>query len=212
MRLMHVDASPKGALSNSKMLSSYYVDLLKKHIPDLEIDYLDLSVDTPPHVTGDFAKATYTPASERTDAMKKILEYSDKLCARVLMSDLLVFAMPMYNFSMPSTFKAFIDNLVRTNLTYHFLPDGTTSGNLTRQKVIFITARGADLRPGLSPWADMDALTPALRAPFAFLGIENPDFVNAQPLQFSDQAGRDEALKRAYNELDNVAKEWISNL
>jgi len=212
MRLMHVDASPKSALSNSKMLSSYYVDLLKKHIPDLEIDYLDLSVDTPPHVTGDFAKATYTPASERTDAMKKILEYSDKLYARVLMSDLLVFAMPMYNFSMPSTFKAFIDNLVRTNLTYHFLPDGTTSGNLTRQKVIFITARGADLRPGLSPWADMDALTPALRAPFAFLGIENPDFVNAQPLQFSDQAGRDEALKRAYNELDNVAKEWISNL
>lgn len=211
MRLMHVDASPKRTLSNSKMLSAYYVDLLKKQIPDLDIDYLDLSVDTPPHVTGDFAKATYTLASDRTDAMKKILEYSDALCARVLMSDLLVFAMPMYNFSMPSTFKAFIDNLVRTNLTYNFMPDGTTTGNLTRQKVIFITTRGADLRPGLSPWADMDALTPALRAPFAFLGVENPYFVDAQPLQFSDQAGRDEALKRAYRELDNVAKEWTGS-
>lgn len=67
MRLMHVDSSPKGVKSNSRMLSAYYVDLLEKKIPNLVVDYLDLSVDTPPHVTGEFAKATYTPASERTD-------------------------------------------------------------------------------------------------------------------------------------------------
>lgn len=208
MRLMHVDASPKSSKSNSKMLSAYYVEQLKFKIPGLEIDYLDTSVDTPPHVSGDFAKATYTPASERTDSMKKVLEYSDKLCARVLMSDMLVFAMPMYNFSMPSTFKAFIDNLVRTNLTYNFNADGTTTGNLKRQKVIFITTRGADLRPGLSPWAEMDALTPALRSAFGFLGVENPVFVDAQPLQFSDQLAREEALKRAYCELDSIVEEW----
>ncbi len=212
MRLMHVDASPKSLRSNSKMLSAYFVDLLEQQIPELEIDYLDLSVDTPPHVSGDFAKATYTPAAERTEEMKKVLEYSDKLCARVLMSDMLVFAMPMYNFSMPSSFKAFIDNLVRTNLTYNFLADGTTTGNLTRQKVIFITSRGADLRPGLSPWSHMDALTPALRSPFAFLGVESPYFVDAQPLQFSDQVAREEALMRATNELQIVSNEWISQL
>lgn len=206
---MHVDSSPKGVKSNSRLLSAYYVDLLEKKIPNLVVDYLDLSVDTPPHVTGEFAKATYTPASERTDAMKKELEYSDALCARVLMSDILVFAMPMYNFSMPSTFKAFIDNLVRTNLTYNFNDDGTTSGNLSRKKVIFITTRGADLRPGLSPWSHLDALTPALRSPFYFLGVENPYFVDAQPLQFSDQEARDEALKRAFRDLDSVALEWL---
>lgn len=208
MRLMHVDASPKSSKSNSKMLSAYYVEQLKLKIPSLEVDYIDTSVDTPPHISGDFAKATYTPASERTDVMKKVLEYSDKLCARVLMSDMLVFAMPMYNFSMPSTFKAFIDNLVRTNLTYNFNADGTTTGNLKRQKVIFITTRGADLRRGLSPWAEMDALTPALRSAFGFLGVENPVFVDAQPLQFCDQLAREEALKRAYCELDSIVEEW----
>lgn len=207
---MHVDASPKGAISNSRALSAYFVELLKNKIPDLVVDYLDLAVDTPPHVTGEFAKATYTPAPDRTDEMKKVLAYSDSLCARVLTSDMLVFAMPMYNFSMPSTFKAFIDNLVRTNLTYHFNEDGTTGGNLTQQKVIFITTRGADLRPGLSPWSQMDALTPALRYPFAFLGVENPYFVDAQPLQFSDQSAREEALKRAHSELGLVVKEWTS--
>ncbi|MCB5183646.1 NAD(P)H-dependent oxidoreductase [Methylobacillus gramineus] len=212
MRLMHVDASPKSNLSNSKMLSAYFVASLKKQIPELVVDYLDLSVDTPPHVTGEFAKATYTPAEERTEVMKQTLEYSDHLCARVLMSDILVFAMPMYNFSMPSSFKAFIDNLVRTNLTYNFNADGTTSGNLTRQKVLFITTRGADLRPGLSPWSHMDALTPALTSPFAFLGVESPWFVDAQPLQFSDQVAREEALKRAYDDLGAVASEWGRNI
>lgn len=206
MRLMHVDASPKATLSNSKMLSAYFVDKLKAGMADLEVDYLDLSVQTPPHVSGDFARATYTPAAERSEDMKQVLGYSDQLCARVMMSDLLVFAMPMYNFSMPSSFKAFIDNLVRTNLTYHFNADGTTSGNLTRHKVAFITTRGADLRPGLSLWSHMDALTPALRSPFAFLGVESPSFVDAQPLQFSDQVAREQALGRAYAELDALGR------
>lgn len=212
MRLLHVDASPKKALSNSKMLSAYFVESLIKQLPTLEIDYIDLSVDIPPHITGDFAKATYTPASERTEEMKKVLGYSDSLCARVLVSDLLVFAMPMHNFSMPSTFKAFIDNLVRTNLTYNFNTDGTTSGNLTKQKVAFITARGADLRVGVSPWAHMDALTPSLRSAFAFLGVENPSFVDAQPLQFSDQTAREAAITRAKAELDTLASEWVSQI
>lgn len=212
MRLLHVDSSPKGRISNSRALSAYFVNLLKNKIPDLVVDYLDLTVDTPPHVTGEFAKATYTPALDRTEDMKKVLEYSDSLCTRVLMSDILVFAMPMYNFSMPSTFKAFIDNLVRTNLTYNFNADGSTTGNLTRKKVIFITARGADLRPGLSPWSHMDALTPALRSPFAFLGVENPYFVDAQPLQFTNQEAREEAIDRAYKDLDSVALEWLSSI
>lgn len=212
MRLMHVDASPKATLSNSKMLSAYFVEQLKQQLTGLEIDYLDLSVNTPPHVSGEFAKATYTPADQRSHAMKKNLAYSDQLCARVMMSDLLVFAMPMYNFSMPSSFKAFIDNLVRTNLTYTFNADGSTSGMLTRQKVIFITSRGADLRPGLSPWSHMDALTPALKAPFAFMGVEAPWFVDAQPLQFSDQSAREAALNRAYADLNTVASTWVTQL
>lgn len=209
MRLMHVDSSPKKTQSNSKLLSRYFVEILKKSIPNLEIDYLDISVDTPPHVNEDFAKATYTPASERSEEMRKILKYSDELCTRVIMSDLLVFAMPMYNFSMPSTFKAFIDNLVRTNLTYKFNVDGTTSGCLSRQQVLFLTTRGADLRPGFSLWSEMDALTSSLKMPFAFLGVNNPSFVDAQPLQFSDQKNREDALERAFLELDNVANEWI---
>jgi FMN-dependent NADH-azoreductase len=207
MKIMHVDASAKRERSNSRALSRFFLERLREEGVNLEVDYLDVAVDIPSHVTEAFAIATYTPAHERTAQMKATLAASDSLCARLLAADALVFAMPMYNWSMPSTFKAFIDNVTRTGLTYLNTDDGHTVGQLASQKVLFITSRGADLRPG-SPYASMDALTPALKAAFAFLGVANPGFVDAQPLQFADQQARAEALERARAELASVAAHW----
>jgi FMN-dependent NADH-azoreductase len=208
MKLMHVDASAKRERSNSRALGRYFLDRLAERTP-LEIDYLDVTADTPPHVTEAFAIATYTPEENRTRAMRDTLAYSDDLCRRMLEADALVFAMPMYNFSIPSAFKAFVDNIVRTNVTYKQASDGSYVGQLGRQKTLFITTRGADLRPG-STLAAYDALTPALRAAFGFIGVTSPWFVDAQPLQFADQEARNAALERARAELDAVALEWTS--
>jgi FMN-dependent NADH-azoreductase len=205
---MHVDASAKRERSNSRALSRYFLERLRSEGLDLEVDYLDVTVDTPPHVTEAFAIATYSPANERTPAMKATLASSDALCKRLLEADALVFAMPMYNWSMPSAFKAFVDNITRTNLTYLNTDDGRIEGQLQRQKVLFITSRGADLRPG-TPFSSMDALTPALKAAFGFLGVADPTFVDAQPLQFSNQEARAEALERARDELSLVAARWV---
>ncbi|MGF6569177.1 FMN-dependent NADH-azoreductase [Paraburkholderia sp. GAS333] len=211
MKIMHVDASAKRERSNSRALSRYFLERLRDQHVDLEIDYLDVTVDTPPHVTEAFAIATYTPADQRTDAMKATLASSDALCARLLAADAFVFAMPMYNWSMPSAFKAFIDSVTRTNLTYVFAEDGSTVGQLGRQKVLFITSRGADLRPG-TQYSSMDALTPALKAAFGFLGVADPAFVDAQPLQFANPEARTEALERARGELDTVAEDWAQSV
>ena len=208
MKVMHVDASAKRERSNSRALSRFFLERLRSEGLDLEVDYLDVTVDTPPHVTEAFAIATYTAANERTPAMKATLASSDALCKRLLEADALVFAMPMYNWSMPSAFKAFVDNITRTNLTYMNTDDGRIEGQLQRQKVLFITSRGADLRPG-TPFSSMDALTPALKAAFGFLGVADPTFVDAQPLQFSNQEARAEALERARDELSSVAARWV---
>jgi FMN-dependent NADH-azoreductase len=77
--------------------------------------------------------------------------------------------------------------------------------------VLFITTRGADVRAG-TPYAAMDALTPALKAAFGFLGVADPSFVDAQPLQFSDQAARLDALERARAELDAMAANWAHQM
>ncbi|SAL53808.1 FMN-dependent NADH-azoreductase [Caballeronia humi] len=207
MKIMHVDASAKRERSNSRALSRFFIEQLREEGVDVDLDYLDVAVNTPPHVTEAFAIATYTQASERTQAMKDTLAASDALCQRLLDADALVLAMPMYNWSMPSAFKAFVDSITRTGLTYVNTADGRIDGQLGRQKVLFITSRGADLRPG-TPFSSMDALTPSLKAAFGFLGVANPTFVDAQPLQFSDQQARTEALERARGELSAVAARW----
>ncbi len=207
MKLLRVDASPKGEKSNSRMLANEFVAHIRGDFSDLEIDHLDLAEETPAHVTAAFAKATYTPASERTADMKETLKASDALCARLLAADALLFSMPMYNWSMPSSFKAYIDAIVRTDLTYGFTADGGTQGYLQQDKVLIITTRGANQGPG-SPYAGMDALTPALRAVFGFLGIADPDIVNAEPMQFANPEERAAGLEKARASLRQVADKW----
>jgi len=156
-------------------------------------------------------QATYTPEAQRTDRMRDVLAESDALCQRVMAADALVCAMPMYNWTIPSTFKTFIDNIIRTNITYDLHADGSITGNLGDKKVLFITTRGADLSEG-SPFANMDAMTPVLKNAFGFIGVENPWFVDAQPLQFSDEAAREAGLAKARGELDAVCGEWAQSL
>lgn len=206
MKLLHVDASAKRDWSNSRALSRHFIEQLRASTPALEVDYLDLASDTPSHVDEAFTIATYTPEEQRTPAMRQTLAESDALCARLLAADALVFAMPMYNFSMPSVFKAFIDNIVRTDLTYRKVGNAY-EGMLADAKVLFITTRGADLSAG-TPMAFMDALTPALRAAFGFMGVAAPTFVDAQPLTFAEAERRDAALLRAREDLAQVAQRW----
>jgi FMN-dependent NADH-azoreductase len=210
MRVLHVDASPKRTNSSSKMLSAYFMQQLKQAIPDMAIDYLDIAAHTPPHISHAFIEAMYEPAASRNREMQQVLSYSDQLCACALMADALVFAMPMYNFCMPSSFKALIDHLVRPGLTFTTNADGTTTGNLSRQKLLFITTRGSDLRPS-SPWAYMDALTPALKSAFSFMGADAPIFVDVQPLEIDDENAKTLILNDARKRLDAIAKDWAKN-
>lgn len=209
MKIMHIDTSAKIAeKSNSRMLGNFFINLLQKQNITVEIDYLDLTKDIQPHLTPEFVVATYKPENERTFEMKQALVASDAMCQRVINADALVCCLPMYNWTIPSTFKTFIDTIIRTGVTYDLFPDGSTKGKLTNKKVLFITTRGADLRSGA--FQHMDAMTPVLKASFGFLGVNNPQFVDAQPLQFSDQESRLHALARAKEELTNLAKQWVA--
>ena len=115
--------------------------------------------------------------------------------------------MPMHNWCMPSVFKAYIDNIIRLGVTFLSKPGGGYTGMLAGKPLLFVTSRGGDLRPG-TPYERMDALTPAVRTAFEFIGADRLTFVDAQPLQFADPDARAAALDRAKGELRRVATEW----
>lgn len=208
MKILHIDASSKfHQWSNSRALGRFFLEQLKEGGVEIELDYLDVTADIQPHVSAEFAQATYTPEDQRTPEMRAVLMHSDAMCQRVMEADVLVCAMPMYNWTIPSTFKTFIDTITRTGVTYELLSNGTTVGKLGDKKVVFITTRGADLREG-SPYSAMDAMTPVLKTSFSFIGVDAPTFIDVQPLQFTAAEERDAALVRAHDELSKLAAQW----
>ena len=208
MKLMHVDSSPTGAKSRSRMLAAEFVDMLRLRDPGLTVDHLDLAEHAPPHLTGLFVAASYVGPAERTDEMNAVLAESDSLCRRLLDADALLLSVPMYNWSMPSSTKAFIEATMRSGLTYGMGADGQLTGFVSRQKVLFVTTRGGDTRPD-GAFAGLDALTAALRNAFAFIGVTDPRFVDAQPMDFAPPDECAAALERARAELAAVAAQWV---
>lgn len=211
VKLLHVDASPSQWKSRSRDLAQHFVQHLRRRVGALAVDHHDLVADPPPHVTDAFVTAAYTPLAERTREMNAVLARSDRLCTRLLAADALLFAMPMHNWTMPSSFKAYIDSIVRGGITYATTNEGEFVGRLTGRKVLFLTTRGVDLRPG-SSMAGMDALTPALRAAFGFIGVSDPYFVDAQPVQFAQPDACEQALERARGDLERLADDWSVDL
>ncbi len=203
MRLLYVDTSPKGARSNSRALGRFLVDALGE-ISACEVDYLDLAAQPLPHVDEVYCRAIYTEPAQRSPAMQDRLRQSDDLCRRVLAADVLVCAIPMHNWCYPSVFKAFIDHITRIGLTVNYTNQGEVVGQLGRPECVVITTRGSDLGPG-SPYAQMDALTPALKAAFGFIGVEDMTFVDVQPLQFANREAHDQAVVRAKVQLQQLA-------
>jgi FMN-dependent NADH-azoreductase len=207
MRLLHVDSSARRSRSNSRALSAFFVNALAAHIADLVVDRLDVAADPPPHVTELFTAAMYTQADQRTIEMIEVLRISDALCDRLLAADAMVFGIPMYNYGMPSTLKALIDNIVRGGKTYLWDEHRHPVGQLGGKQILCITARGADLGPGSGREA-ADALTPSLRAIFSLLGATDLTFIDVQPLQFGADSARETALANAHEQLSKLADIW----
>ena len=208
MKLLHIDSSSKGRLSNSRSLSQYFINALSVKYPSLIIDYLDLAENPLPHIGETFVNAIYKPDCERTEAMRQALRLSDQLCQQLISADAIVLGIPMHNWCYPSLFKAYIDHITRLGLTYELDNQGNVIGKLKQKKLLFITTRGADLREE-SPYASMDVLTPALKAAFGFIGVEDMTFVNAQPLQFANQTAHLAALEKAKNTLLSLTETWL---
>ncbi len=210
MRLLHVDSSARFDRSSSRALTSHFVAAVRARLPDLTVDRLDIVAEPLPHVPEAFTAAAYTPDEARTPEMREVLGVSDALVDRLLAADAMVFGVPMYNFGMPSAFKAFVDHIVRGGRTYVWGPDHTIVGQLAGRRALFVTARGADLGPG-SGYETSDALTPGLRAAFGFIGLTDVTFVDAQPLQFAGEERKQQALAQARAELDRIASQWAAD-
>lgn len=174
--LLHLDSSGQNEKSVTRKLSAHYAKTWKEANPNGRVIYRDLTTSNLPLLNNDYIVALNTPQEHLTAEQKKLLVLPDELMSELLSADVLALGVPMYNFSAPAVFKAWIDLIVRAGITYTFA-GGTPQGLLKDKKVIFLSASGGDFSDG--PYKQYDFLEPWARTIFGFLGLTDVTFIKS---------------------------------
>lgn len=204
VNILHIDSSPRAERSHSRELSKEFASGWKAAHPEDAIAYRDLGHYPVPHVDEAWIAAAFSPPETHTPELTEALRISDELIDEFLAADRYVFGVPMYNLNIPSTFKAYIDQIVRANRTFAVDAQGLR-GLVEGKKAVIITARGSDFSP-TSPFAAYDFQEPYLRAIFGFIGITDIQFINANSLNGGDT--RSQSLSEARAAIQGAIAQW----
>jgi len=188
--VLHIDSSPRFNASVSRDLTA---DIVARHV-GAQVIKRDLSKTPVPQTTEAWIGASFTPAEDRTADQKDTLALSDELVDELIAADTIVIGVPMYNFSVPSALKAWIDQVARPGRTFNYTENGPV-GLLEGKRVIVAMATG-----GVPQGSDMDFATNYLTFFLGFLGITDVQFVAADGLN-ADEAGARAKAKNAINAL-----------
>ncbi len=188
--LLHIDASPRGERSHSRRMTQEFVEQWKQQHPQDTFIYRDIGHHPIPHVDEPWIAAAFTPPDQHTPELRTAIRLSDQLVDEFLAADVYVFGVPMYNFSIPSGFKAYIDQIVRVGRTVAFEP--SESGNAFRplvlgKKMFVIEARGdSGFQPG-GRYEQMNYHDPYLATVFGFIGITDITFIHVENDEYGGQ-------------------------
>jgi FMN-dependent NADH-azoreductase len=176
MKLLQIDSSARPSSVTRRLTAKFAEEWRKKH-PDGEVIQRDLSATAIPQITDDWS-ATQIEDSKLTPAQRSYLSTSDELIEELKAADTIVIGAPMYNFSIPSSLKAWIDQVVRIGKTRSYGPTGG-EGLLKRKKVSVITSRGGTYEKGTA-MEDFDFQEPYLRHILGFIGLTGVTFIHAE--------------------------------
>lgn len=192
MNLLHIDSSVLGPHSVSRQLSAAITDRLRQATPGLEVSYRDLTASPLAHLSGShLAAAQGAPSSAEVQAE---LGAGQAVLEEFLAADIVVIGAPMYNFTIPSQLKAWIDRILVAGKTFKYGASGP-EGLAGNKRVIIAISRGGFYGAG-TPAAALEHLESYLRGVFGFIGVRNIEFIAADGIQLGPEH-REKALAGA---------------
>ncbi|ELB2203796.1 FMN-dependent NADH-azoreductase [Vibrio parahaemolyticus] len=176
-RVLALKSSILGDYSQSNKLVEDFI----KNVDQDKLTVRDLAANPLPVL--DFAVATALRATEDlSQEQQAVVDLSDTLIEEVKAADTLVIAAPMYNFTIPTQLKNWIDLIARAGVTFKYTENGV-QGLIEGKKAIVVTTRG-----GIHKDSPTDNVTPYLRTVLGFVGITDVEFVYAEALNMGDDA------------------------
>ncbi|MBB5390197.1 MULTISPECIES: FMN-dependent NADH-azoreductase [unclassified Herbaspirillum] len=193
MKLLHLDSSILGENSVSRKLSAYIVARLCSLHPGLEVVYRDLASQAPWHLS-----ARHLVASQGAEVDDPALcgdfALGQACLDELLAADVLVIGAPMYNFSIPSSLKAWIDRVAVAGKTFAYTDQGP-QGLLAKRKAYIASVRGGQYAEGMAEVA-LDHQERYLRDLLGFLGVTDVTVIRAEGVAMSD-ADKEQAIADA---------------
>lgn len=183
--ILYLNSSIRSAGSVSRKLSSEFVEKLKAAQPGTHVIERDLASSPVPHLDETMMGAFFTPENQRTPEQATTVRLSDELVAELLKADTIVIGAPMYNFSVSSTLKSWIDHVARAGVTFHYTDKGP-EGLVKGKKVYIFTSRGGVYTSG--PAKSMDFHETYLRAVLGFIGLTDLHFIHSEGLAMGEEA------------------------
>lgn len=183
MHILHIISSPRSN-SYSARLGHQIVEKLRAAHPGSTAHERNLAVHPLPHLEEVFVQGIFTPAEARTTAQQAAVRHSDEVIEQVLAADVLVIGSPMYNFSISSSLKAWLDHLVRAGVTFSYGANGPEG--LIRGKKVYLALASGGVYSGTSPMAAYDFMAPYLKPVLSFIGLTNVEVVRVEGTSMPD--------------------------
>jgi len=181
MKLLHIDSSILGTQSATRSLGAALVARFRAEIPELEVSYRDLHAEPLPHLS-----AASLAAADPTEAAR-----AERAIEELLATDVLVIGAPMYNFSIPSTLKAWIDRVAVAGRTFRYTAEGPQGLVIGKRAILVLAQGGVHAEHGPSEHHES-----YLKWMLGFLGITDVEVVRAQGLAISPEQ-RADAMRAA---------------
>ncbi|GAB3264421.1 FMN-dependent NADH-azoreductase [Chitinimonas naiadis] len=204
MKLLHIDSSILGDASASRQLSREVADAWRTSQAGVEVSYRDLGGDSVAQLTGFTLGSNGTPAELRDAAQQHEAALSENVMAEFLAADGIVIGAPMYNFSIPSQLKAWIDRVVVAGKTFSYGANGPV-GLAGGKKVVIVSTAGGKHAGQVSAAAHEDYLKFVL----GFVGITDVTVIHAQGLAMGPEA-REAAFADARKQIDALFEATVS--
>src|SRR5256885_10778815 len=193
LTLLQINASIFSSHGQSTRLADEFVAAWRASNPGAKVIVRNLAEETVPHLDAERFGAFLDKPGERSVEQQAVVEYSDALIDELKRADVLVLGLPMYNFGVPSTLKAYIDHIARAGATFKYTEKGPV-GLLTGKKAyVFVTRGGV--------YGEKHTQTTHVRDFLAFLGITDVEFIYAEGLAISP-ASKESALARARDAIE----------
>lgn len=180
-RVLIIESSARQQGSVSRQLTQAFISQWDNAHPEDEVVVRDVAEHVLPHLDASLLGAWTKPEAEHDVAEREALQRSNLLTDELLAADVLVLAAPMYNFTIPSTLKAWLDHVLRAGVTFKYTATGP-QGLLEGKRAIVLTSRGGVHAGGAS-----DHQEPYLRQVLAFIGIHDVTFVHAEGLNMGGE-------------------------